>query len=233
MITTVVCMRAPGHDDVPDADLHLEHPGDVAPGAARVPAAHRGAVRAGGRPAPGRARLRPGQRRSPVVAAPVLVLRPPRGLHHRAAVLRDRHRDLPGVLPQADLRLHHAGVRDAVDRRVVGRGVGAPHVRHRRRSAAVLLVHDVPDRGADRDQVLQLDRHDVEGPADLRDADAVLGRLPGDLPAGRPDRCAAGQPADRLPRHDTLLRGRALPLRAVRHHRVRHLRRASTSGSRR
>ena len=40
-------------------------------------------------------------------------------------------------------------------------GVGAPHVRHRRGAAAVLLVHDVPDRGADRGEVLQLDRHDV------------------------------------------------------------------------
>ena len=77
----------------------------------------------------------------------------------------------------------------------------------------------------DRDQVLQLDRHDVEGPVDVRDTDAVLGRLPGDLPARRPVGCAAGQPADRLPRHRLLLRGRALPLRAVRHHRVRHLRR--------
>ena len=37
-----------------------------------------------------------------------------------------------------------------VDRRPVGRGVGAPHVRHRRGEPAVLLVHDVPDRGADR-----------------------------------------------------------------------------------
>ena len=26
MITTIICLRAPGHDDVPDADLHLEHP---------------------------------------------------------------------------------------------------------------------------------------------------------------------------------------------------------------
>ena len=26
-ITTIVCLRAPGHDDVPDADLHLEHDG--------------------------------------------------------------------------------------------------------------------------------------------------------------------------------------------------------------
>ncbi len=42
------------------------------------------------------------------VAAPVLVLRSPRGVHHRAAVLRHRLRDLPGVQPQADLRLQDA-----------------------------------------------------------------------------------------------------------------------------
>ena len=130
----------PRHDDVPDADLHLEHPGDVDPGAAGLPAADRGAVRAGRRPPPRRAHLRPGQRRCAAVAAPVLVLRPPRGVHHRVAVLRHRHRDLPGVLPQADLRLHHADLRDAVDRGAVGRGVGAPHVRHRRGAAAVLLA---------------------------------------------------------------------------------------------
>ena len=39
-----------GHDHVPDADLHLEHPGDVDPGAAGLPAADRRAVRAGRRP---------------------------------------------------------------------------------------------------------------------------------------------------------------------------------------
>ena len=82
-----------------------------------------------------------------------------------------------------------------------------------------------PDRGADRDQVLQLGRHDVEGAVDLRDADAVLHRLHDHLPVGWSDRCAAGQPAAGLPRHRQLFRGRALPLRAVRHHRVRHLRR--------
>ena len=70
----------------------------VDPGPARVPGPHRGAVRAGRRPAPRRARLRPGQRRRDPVAAPVLVLRPPRGLHRGAAVLRHRHRDHPGVL---------------------------------------------------------------------------------------------------------------------------------------
>ena len=95
------------------------------------------------------------------VAAPVLVLRASRGLHHRAAVLRHRHRDPAGLQPQADLRLHRPGRRDARHRDPVGRGVGAPHVRHRRGRPAVLLRHDVPDRRADRGEVLQLDRHDV------------------------------------------------------------------------
>ena len=43
-------------------------------------------------------------------------------------------------------------------------GVGAPHVHHRRGAAAVLQLHDLPDRRPDRDQVLQLDRHHVARP---------------------------------------------------------------------
>ena len=39
-----------GHDDVPDADPHLEHPGDVDPGADGVSAADRGVVRSCRRP---------------------------------------------------------------------------------------------------------------------------------------------------------------------------------------
>ncbi len=38
------------HDDVPDADLHLEHPGDVDPRAAGVPGARRRPLRARRRP---------------------------------------------------------------------------------------------------------------------------------------------------------------------------------------
>ena len=79
-----------------------------------------------------------GQRWRDPLAAPVLVLRAPRGLHHRAAVLRHRLRDLPGVQPQADLRLQDADLRDDRDRRPVGHRVGAPHVRHRLGAAAVL-----------------------------------------------------------------------------------------------
>ena len=57
------------------------------------------------------------------------------------------------------------------------RGLGAPHVRHRRGEPAVLLVHVVPDRRADRGQVLQLDRHDVGRQHHHADAHAVGGRV--------------------------------------------------------
>ena len=50
-------------------------------------------------------------------------------------------------------------------------------------------------------------------------------RLPGHLPARWPDRCAAGQPAAGLARLRHLLRRRPLPLRRLRHRRVRRLRR--------
>ena len=47
------------------------------------------------------------------------------------------------------------------DRRAVDGRLGAPHVRDRRGAAALLRLHDHADRGADRGEVLQLDRHDV------------------------------------------------------------------------
>jgi cytochrome c oxidase subunit 1 len=49
---------------------------------------------------------------SPIlVAAPLLVLRPPRGLHPRAAVLRGDHRGPAGVLAPAGVRLRGPGLR--------------------------------------------------------------------------------------------------------------------------
>ena len=121
----------------------------------------------------------PSQQRSHALAAPVLVLRPPRGLHHRPAVLRHHQRDPAGVLPQADVRLQGHGLRDHRDRRPVGERLGAPHVRDRPGAAAVLRHHDHAHRGADRGEVLQLDRHDVGRVPDVRDTDAVGARLPG------------------------------------------------------
>ena len=66
------------------------------------------------------------------------------------------------VLAQAGLRLYRAGARRVRDRRSVDGRLGAPHVHDRRGQQSVLLGDLVPDRGADGDQVLQLDRHDVE-----------------------------------------------------------------------
>ena len=40
LIATIFGLRAPGMAHVADADLHLEHPGDVGPHPARLPAAH-------------------------------------------------------------------------------------------------------------------------------------------------------------------------------------------------
>ena len=86
------------------------------------------------------------------------------------------------------------------------------------------LVHVLSDRDTNRAKVLQLDWYDVEGPVDLRDTDAFFGGLYGDVPAGRAIRGNARQPTNRLPRHRHLLPCRALPLCAVRHDRVRHFR---------
>ena len=92
-ITTIVCLRAPGmtmfrmpiftwNSLVTSLLILLAFP--------ILTAALFGAA---GRPQPGCADLLPRERRADALAAPVLVLRPPRGLHHRAAVLRHRHRD--------------------------------------------------------------------------------------------------------------------------------------------
>src|SRR3954447_6245196 len=214
-----------GNDDVADADLHLEHLLHLDSRVARLPGADGGTVRAAGRPADRRVRVRPRQRGVDPVTAPVLVLRSSRGLHRRAALLRHHQRGHPGVQPQAPVRLQGFGVRHHRYHRAVDDRVGTPHVRHRRRAAAVLLAPVLHDRRADRDQVLQLDRHHVEGAAHVRDTDAVLAGLPRHVPLRRAHRSAARRAADRLPRARHVLRGRALPLRPVRHHRVRDLRR--------
>ena len=81
-------LACPRHDDVPDAGLHVDDPAHRVPDPARVPDPHRGAARAGGRPALRGTRVRPRPRRRDPLAAPVLVLRPSRGLHRGVALLR-------------------------------------------------------------------------------------------------------------------------------------------------
>ena len=162
MVTTVITLRAPGHDDVPDADLHLEHPGDQPAGAARVPDPDRGAAGALGRPASRRAglRLRPTAARScgSTCSGSSAI---PRSTSSRCRSSASSPKIIPVFSRKPLFGYKGMVLRDAVDRRAVADGVGAPHVHHRRGAAAVLLADDVPDRGADRHQVLQLDRHDV------------------------------------------------------------------------
>src|SRR4051812_29448639 len=131
---------SPGNDDVPDADLLLEHPGHGDPHPDRLPDPHGGVVRPTRGPAPRRPRVRPGQRRRDSLAAPLLVLRAPGGVHRRTAVLRDRHGDHSGVLAQAVVRLQGHDLRHRLDHRPVGRGVGTSHVRDRRGAAPLLLA---------------------------------------------------------------------------------------------
>ena len=106
MITTVVCMRAPGMTmfRMPIFTWNILVTGFLILMAFPLLTAALFGLAADRHL--GRTCLRPGQRRSHPLAAPVLVLRPPRGLHRRAAVLRHHLRGHPGVQPQTDVRLH-------------------------------------------------------------------------------------------------------------------------------
>jgi hypothetical protein len=79
---------------------------------------------------------------------------------------------VPGLRPQAPVRLRLDGVRHQLDRDPVVHRLGAPHVHHRHAGdgPAVLHVRDHADRGAHGREDLQLDRDDVAGLDDLRDA---------------------------------------------------------------
>ena len=192
----------PGHDDVPHADLHLEHARDERPRADRVPGADQRRRDALRRPPPRGAHLRPRRRRrADPVAAPVLVLRPPRGVHPRAAVLRRGDRGARRCSPAARCSATGAWSWPRSPSRALSVGVWAHHMFA---TGAVLLpfFSGAVDahRGADRREVLQLDRHDVGRPHPVPDADAVRPRVPVHVPGRRRDRRDAGVAADRLPR---------------------------------
>ena len=120
-----------------------------------------------------------GRRRSDAVPAPVLVLRPSRGLHPDPAGLRHRQPDRGDLLAQAGVRLSRHGLRHGRDRRHRLRRLGAPHVhgRHVDRRAGLFHRRHHGDRGADRREDLLLDRHDVGRLDRVQDADAVGDRL--------------------------------------------------------
>ena len=157
----------------PHAAVRLDDPRVQLPADRRAALGRRGGHDAADRPPLRHLVLRPCRRRRPApVAAPVLVLRPPRGLHHGAARLRDDLGDPAGVRAQADLRLQGDRGRHGGDRVPRHAGLGAPHVHDADGHGRARLLHAgvVHDRGADRHQDLQLDRHALARLDRLQDA---------------------------------------------------------------
>ncbi len=127
-------LQAAGAGDVdqPDAALLLRLPRRLLRPRLRPAAAEHGAVPARARP-PARLPLlrRRLRRRNDPLAEPVLDLRPPRGLHHHPARLRDRDLDHPHLRAKTDGRLPARRPGRDPRRPARLRGLGAPHVRRR------------------------------------------------------------------------------------------------------
>ena len=163
-----------GHDHVPDADLHLEHPGHQPAGDHGLPAAGR---RAASRWPP--TGMLGAHVYDPATGGPMLWQHLFWFFGHPEVyiVALPFFGIITEVIPVFSRKpiFGYKGLvaRDHRHRRAVDERVGAPHVRHRPGAAAVLQLPELPDRRADRHEVLQLDRHHVAGPAHLRDADAV------------------------------------------------------------
>ena len=220
----------------PHPAVRVDDPDLRVPDRARAVLARRDGDDAAARPQLRHALLRPDAGRvGAAVAAPLLVLRPPRGLHPRAARVRRLLRGAAGVRPQADLRLQ--GDRGLDRRHRVPRHarVGAPHVRHADvdRRAGVLHALELPDRGADRREDLQLGGDAVARHDRVPRAAALLRGRHRHVPDGRDHRHLPRRLPGRLAADRHLLRRRALPLHGVRRRRLRGSSARSTTGSRR
>ena len=227
LAVTVINMRAPGMSLFRVPVLRVDGTrGAAAPGVLAADH-HRRAVPAALRPGVRNPLLRSDEGWGPdPVAAPVLAVRAPRGLHPRLARVRDRERDPAGLQPQAAVRLpvrRVLGDRDRVHR---VRRVGAPHVRggsgacgeHRLRRL------DRDHRDPDRREDLQLDGDDVPRGHPFHLGDAVRDRDRHDVRDRRSLRRDARHRAVELPADGHLLHRRALPLRDLRRRRVRAVR---------
>ncbi len=166
-----------GHDLEPGAHLRVGHPGH------HRPADPGHADPGGGRPVrdPGphggdRLLRQRARRQQFPVAEHVLVLRPPRGLHHGPARLRHRHGDHAGVHPQAALRLQGGGGRHARRGPAVVLRVAAPPVpeRHQPRHAAAVHAHHRAHLHSHRVPLPGHARDTVEGEDTVRTAHALL-----------------------------------------------------------
>ena len=106
IIVTVDLLPGARHALEPAADVRLVHAHHLVPDGAGRAGPGRRHVHAAHRPDRADRVLRRHARRQQLpVPEPVLVLRPPRGVHPGPARLRHRVRDHPGVLPQAAVRL--------------------------------------------------------------------------------------------------------------------------------
>ncbi len=131
-ITTIFNMRAPGMTLHKMPLFAWSRAGHRLPAAAVAAGARRRDHHAADRPQLRHHLLRSGRRRRPdPVPAPVLVLRPPRSVHHDPAGLRHRQPHHLDLLEEADLRLSRHGLRHGRDRRRRLHRVGAPHVHGR------------------------------------------------------------------------------------------------------
>ncbi len=131
------------------------------------------------------------------------------------------------LLEEARVRLPRHGLRDGRDRRHRLHRVGAPHV-HRRhvvhRAGLLRRRHD-GHRGADRREDLLLDRHDVGRLDRVQGADAVGDRASSSCSPSAASPGVVLANAGRRPRAaGDLLRGGALPLRALARRRLHDLR---------
>ena len=115
----------------------------------------------------------------PPLPAPVLVLRPSRGLHHHPAGDGRDLRGHPRLLAQADLRLQGDRLLDDRDRLLLDARLGAPHVQCRAAQLSQRLLHALVDgdRRPDGREDLQLDRYHVARQPHLRHRDALGARI--------------------------------------------------------
>ena len=119
--------------------------------------------------------VEPARRQQLPVPEPVLVLRPPRGLHPGPARVRHRVGDHPGVLPQTAVRLPDR--RGRHDRRGPAQllRLAAPPVRQRHQPGDAAAVHadHRADLDPDRVHLPGRDGHVLEGQDPVHRADAV------------------------------------------------------------
>src|SRR3954463_16273182 len=172
----------------------------VVPAGVRVPEPDRRAVPAVLRSQLWHHLLQAGWRRRPAaVAAPVLVLWPPRGLYPDSAGDGDCVGSASDLLAQANLWLCVCGLFRRGDRLPGLHCLGAPYVRHRDGAADQCAVFgwQLPDRRANRREDLQLDRDAMAWQYPAQDAAVLCGWLCGYVHHWWYQRYYAGLPADR------------------------------------